>query len=71
MPAVYHAPLGPRDYISLAIFASSLALEVVADTQKSVWRAQKGRRERFVKSGLWGFSRHPKYVRRFTLNSSR
>jgi steroid 5-alpha reductase family enzyme len=65
LPAAHHAPLGPRDYVSFAIFGSSLALEVLADSQKSAWRAKKSRGEhdeKFIQSGLWAFSRHPKCV---------
>jgi Protein of unknown function (DUF1295) len=65
LPAAHHVPLGPRDYISFAIFASSLAFEVIADYQKSAWRAKKTRgehNEKFIKSGLWSISRHPKSV---------
>lgn len=37
----------------------------VADHQKSVWRRAKDDKEhdeRFITNGLWGVSRHPKYV---------
>ncbi|KAF8589335.1 DUF1295-domain-containing protein [Ramaria rubella] len=65
LPSRVHTPLGPRDYISFAIFASSFTLEVLADAQKSKWRAKKMRgdhHEKFIKSGLWSISRHPNYV---------
>jgi steroid 5-alpha reductase family enzyme len=47
------------------IFACSLALECLADYQKSDWRAKQMRgehNEKFIKSGLWAISRHPKCV---------
>ena len=41
------------------------ALTVVADRQKSAWRKAKENKEhdeKFITKGLWGISRHPKYV---------
>lgn len=63
MPASSQPPLDKKDYMSLALFAASLALEVVADRQKDVWRLardQKKHAEQFITSGLWSWSRHPK-----------
>ena len=60
-----HPPLGTRDYLALALFASSLLFEVVADAQKSACRRAKDAKrheERFITRGLWGVSRHPKCV---------
>ncbi|KAJ7593869.1 hypothetical protein C8J56DRAFT_925405 [Mycena floridula] len=65
IPAHAHAPLGIRDYASFGLFAGSLIFEMVADYQKSVWRAKKERKEheeKFITSGLWSLSRHPNYV---------
>ena len=58
--------LRPYDWIAVGLFASSLAVEVLADYQKSAWRKAKDNKEhdeKFISSGLWGISRHPKSVR--------
>ncbi|KAA1467315.1 DUF1295-domain-containing protein [Dentipellis sp. KUC8613] len=65
LPAGLHAPLGPRDYLGLGVYAGSLLFEVVADRQKSQWRREKDAKrheQKFISSGLWGLSRHPNYV---------
>jgi steroid 5-alpha reductase family enzyme len=65
MPTNLHPPLGPRDYAAFGLFASSFILEAVADRQKSVWRSAKENKEhdeKFITKGLWGISRHPKFV---------
>ncbi|QRW13517.1 3-oxo-5-alpha-steroid 4-dehydrogenase [Ceratobasidium sp. AG-Ba] len=65
LPTTKQAPLGPRDWLGLSVFAASLAFEVIADRQKSEWRARKNAKlhdEKFISSGLWSISRHPNYV---------
>ncbi|KAG9094062.1 hypothetical protein FRC06_011206 [Ceratobasidium sp. 370] len=65
LPNTKQPPLGPRDWLGLSVFAASLAVEVIADHQKSEWRARKNAKlhdEKFISSGLWSISRHPNYV---------
>ncbi|TDL20775.1 DUF1295-domain-containing protein [Rickenella mellea] len=65
LPAHLNPALGPRDYISLGIFASSFLFEVIADRQKAAWRAAKDNKEhdeKFITRGLWSISRHPNYA---------
>lgn len=65
LPAALHPPLGIRDYASLGLFAGSLLFEIIADRQKSAWRAAKDAKQhddKFITSGLWSISRHPKYA---------
>lgn len=67
-PPVVHPALNIRDYLSLGLIVTSFLIEVVADTQKSQWRARKDRKlhdEKFISSGLWSLSRHPKYAADF------
>jgi len=65
IPAAAHPPIGRADYLSLSLIAISFLTEVIADRQKSAWRAQREQKkhaEKFITSGLWGWSRHPNYV---------
>jgi steroid 5-alpha reductase family enzyme len=53
------APVRGTDLAGLLIWLLGFAIEVVADRQKSAHRkAQPGR---FIRSGLWAWSRHPNY----------
>lgn len=55
----------PRDFISLGLWASMFLFEIIADNQKSAWKAAKLRKEhdeQFITKGLWAISRHPKFV---------
>ena len=49
------APLG------VAIWLIGLAIETVADAQKSAFRSRAENDGRFIATGLWGYSRHPNY----------
>lgn len=63
IPANAHPPLGIRDYAAFGLFAASFLFEALADRQKTVWRHRKDAKqhdERFISSGLWSLSRHPK-----------
>lgn len=43
------------------IWACGFAIEVVADVQKSSFRADPGNAGRYIDAGLWAWSRHPNY----------
>ncbi|KZV98250.1 DUF1295-domain-containing protein [Exidia glandulosa HHB12029] len=65
LPATQHTPLSRGDKVGLAFAAAAFVLEVIADRQKSAWRAAKDAKvhsEKFISHGLWGWSRHPNYV---------
>ncbi|KAG5653017.1 hypothetical protein H0H81_002710 [Sphagnurus paluster] len=65
LPADLHPALTRRDYAAAVLFAVSFLVEVIADRQKSAWRAAKDagkHAEKFISSGLWSISRHPNYV---------
>lgn len=53
------AGLGFRDALGLAIWALGFTIEVVADRQKSRFRARNP--GRYIDTGLWAWSRHPNY----------
>lgn len=43
------------------IWLAGFVFEVVADYQKSAFRADPANADKFIKSGLWAYSRHPNY----------
>jgi steroid 5-alpha reductase family enzyme len=56
--------LRATDILGLSLYAGGLALEVVADRQKSAWAAAKRRKEHdedFLMTGWWARCRHPNY----------
>ena len=55
------AAFGSLAVAGLLVWACGFALEVVADAQKSRFRADPGNRGRFISTGLWAWSRHPNY----------
>ncbi|MCB1664657.1 MAG: DUF1295 domain-containing protein [Pseudomonadales bacterium] len=58
----HSVPMGPLAYAALALWGIGLMLEVVADRQKSAFRANPDNRRRFIHTGLWALSRHPNYL---------
>ncbi len=51
----------PSLVLGLVVWAAGFAIEVVADRQKSQFRADPDNSQRFIDSGLWRWSRHPNY----------
>lgn len=47
--------------VGLLLWVVGFALEVVADRQKSAFRADPDNADRYIDSGLWAWSRHPNY----------
>ena len=54
-------------YIGLVMFIGGFAIEIVADQQKSAFRAIPENRNKYITSGLWSKSRHPNYFGEITL----
>ena len=54
-------------YIGLAMFIGGFAIEIVADQQKTAFRAIPENRNKYITSGLWSKSRHPNYFGEITL----
>jgi len=54
-------PLGLFAYIGFAVWVIGFLCEVVADHQKRVFRKDPANKGKFIKSGLWAWSRHPNY----------
>ena len=60
-------PLGAFAAAGAALWAFGFAVEVMADHQKRVFRADPANDGRFITSGLWAWSRHPNYFGEITL----
>ena len=54
-------PLGIPAFVGAALWATGFAIEVAADRQKRVFRADPANEGRFIREGLWAWSRHPNY----------
>ena len=61
------ADFGVLGVIGLVIWVVGFAIEVVADTQKSAFKADPANAGRFITTGLWSWSRHPNYFGEITL----
>jgi steroid 5-alpha reductase family enzyme len=53
--------INPIFYIGLLMFISGLAIEIIADQQKTIFRAVPENKDKFITRGLWSRSRHPNY----------
>jgi len=55
----------PADYIGIVVWVLGFGIEVVADQQKTWWRAKKPEERAsanpWIEEGLWKYSRHPNY----------
>lgn len=47
--------------LGLVIWVAGFGIEIVADTQKSRFKADPANKGRFISTGLWSKSRHPNY----------
>ena len=54
--------LGPLSYFAICLWIFGMALEIVADQQKTRFRNDPKNRDRFITSGLWAWSQHPNYL---------
>lgn len=59
--------IGVVGAIGLVLWVIGFGTEVVADRQKSAWRADPANEGTFIDVGLWARSRHPNYVGEITL----
>jgi steroid 5-alpha reductase family enzyme len=53
--------LGPVAFAGLVLWIAGFGIEVVADRQKSAFRARPANDGKFITTGLWAWSRHPNY----------
>ena len=54
-------PLEIVGYLGIAVWTIGILIEIVADQQKSAFRADPANKGKFINSGLWAWSRHPNY----------
>lgn len=54
-------PFGARDIIGIVLWAVGFACEIIADFHKFAWRMSKPPKSRFIRTGLWKYSRAPNY----------
>jgi len=54
-------PLGVFAYVGFAVWVIGFLIEVLADHQKRVFRKDPENKGKFIKTGLWAWSRHPNY----------
>lgn len=47
--------------VGLVVWAAGFAIEIVADLQKSRFKANPANKGKFISTGLWSKSRHPNY----------
>jgi steroid 5-alpha reductase family enzyme len=59
--------LGLFALVGFLVWVFGFAFEVVADAQKSRFRADPQNKGRFIHTGLWAVSRHPNYFGEITL----
>ena len=48
--------------IGIIIFIIGFTVEIIADSQKTKFRANDDNKDKFISSGLWKYSRHPNYL---------
>ncbi len=61
MTSTASLPLGPIAWLGAALWLAGFGFEVVADRQKRAFRRDPANRDRFIRHGLWAWSRHPNY----------
>lgn len=59
--AASRAPIGWLTVVGIIVWVAGMTIEIVADAQKSAFRADPGNKDEFIRTGLWSRSRHPNY----------
>ena len=54
-------PLGMIGIVGIIVWAAGMLIEIIADRQKSNFKANPDNKGRFINTGLWAWSRHPNY----------
>ena len=53
--------LGIFAIVGFIVWAFGFTIEVIADRQKSTFKAKSENKDKFINTGLWSWSRHPNY----------
>ncbi|WP_396667758.1 DUF1295 domain-containing protein [Microbacterium sp. R86528] len=59
--ATAREPIGWLAIVGVAVWLVGIIFEIVADVQKSAFKADPANEGSFIRSGLWSRSRHPNY----------
>ncbi len=59
--STHRVPLEAIGLLGISIWAIGLVIEIVADRQKSSFKRDRANEGKFIKSGIWSWSRHPNY----------
>lgn len=59
--AAARAPIGWLAVVGIVVWLLGMTVEIVADAQKSAFRADPSNEDEFIRTGLWSRSRHPNY----------
>jgi steroid 5-alpha reductase family enzyme len=54
-------PLGIAGFVGIAVWCIGILIEIIADRQKSDFKANPDNDNKFINVGLWSWSRHPNY----------
>ena len=54
-------PLGNVFYLGAAMWVIGMGVEVIADNQKSAFKADPANEGKFINTGIWARSQHPNY----------
>jgi steroid 5-alpha reductase family enzyme len=55
------APLGPLDWVGVALWSLGMFFEVVGDWQLARFKSNPAQKGRVLNTGLWRYTRHPNY----------
>jgi steroid 5-alpha reductase family enzyme len=55
------APLGTVFYVGATMWVLGFAIEVIADNQKSTFKADPANENKFITTGIWARAQHPNY----------
>ncbi|MEC8526383.1 MAG: DUF1295 domain-containing protein [Pseudomonadota bacterium] len=55
------APLGTVFFVGAAMWVLGFAVEVIADNQKSAFKADPANENKFITTGIWARAQHPNY----------
>lgn len=59
--AGHDATLTTLSFVGIGVWATALAIEIIADTQKYLFKKNPANKKRWIRTGLWRYSRHPNY----------